>query len=266
MTTRDRLVLVAISALAVLGAVWLLLVSPERSKANKLSTEVTAATTQLASVEAQASDARAAQQRYTAAYSAVLSLGKAVPASEEVPSLIYQLAQASNQKHVEFSSISTGGGTGSASPSSPAPAAVAAAGFTQMPFTFVFAGDFSNLYHLFQQLNQATVRTASGGLQVSGRLLTLQAVKLDPSTAEVSGSQKLTGTITATAYVLPATQGLTGGATAASPVATTPAPSAGSSSSTASASPSSSSSPSSGSSSSSAGSSSAPAAMIGAVR
>ncbi|HEY2719941.1 MAG TPA: type II secretion system protein GspM, partial [Solirubrobacteraceae bacterium] len=90
MTGRDRLVLVAISALAVLGAVWLLLVSPERNKASKLGSEVAAASTQLAAAEAQASDARAAQQRYSAAYSAVVSLGKAVPASEEVPSLIYQ--------------------------------------------------------------------------------------------------------------------------------------------------------------------------------
>ena len=49
------------------------------------------------------------------------SLGKAVPASEEVPSLIYQLAQASNQKHVEFSSISTGAnGAGASAPSSSA--------------------------------------------------------------------------------------------------------------------------------------------------
>ena len=43
MTTRDRLVLVSVSALAVLAVVWLLLVSPERSKASKLSSEVSAA-------------------------------------------------------------------------------------------------------------------------------------------------------------------------------------------------------------------------------
>jgi hypothetical protein len=256
MTARDRLVLVAMSALAVLAVVWLTLVSPEHSKAGKLGGEVSAATAQLATAEAQASDARAAQLRYSTAYSAVVSLGKAVPASEEVPSLIYQLAQASSQKHVEFSSISTGAGAGggSASPSATTTTAVAAtAGFTQMPFTFVFAGDFSNLYHLFQQLSRATVRTASGGLQVSGRLLTLQSVKLEPaSSGEPSGGQQLTGTISATAYVLPATQGLTGGATATSPVAAAPAASAASNSSTAS--------------SSSAGSSSAPAAVIGAVR
>jgi len=157
-----------------------------------------------------------------------VSLGKAVPPGREVPSLVYQLAQASNQKHVEFSSIVSGSGASSSGSSSsaasatPAPAA-ALAGFTQMPFTFVFNGTFSDLYHLFQQLDRFTVRTASGGLEVNGRLLTIQSAKLAPATtgAEASsgkgGAEQLTGTITATAYVLPAAQGLTGGATSASP-------------------------------------------------
>jgi Tfp pilus assembly protein PilO len=239
-TNRDRLVLVGISALAVLAAMWLLVVSPERSKANKLNTEVSAANAQLAAAESQAADARTAQQRYSSAYASVVNLGKAVPPSEEVPSLMYQLAQASDKKHVDFNSITTGGaGAGSgATPSSTATPAAATAGFTQMPFTFVFSGTFSDLYHLFQQLNAATVRTTSGGLQVSGRLLTLQDVKLEPAAAgEPSASEQLTGTITATAYVLPASQGLTAGATAASPTTAAGATTATSGSSSSSATP-----------------------------
>jgi hypothetical protein len=98
-----------------------------------------------------------------------------------------------------------------------------------MPFTFVFEGGFFSLEHLFHQLNGFTLRRASGGLQVSGRLLTVQSIKLTPRTSSTQpgsgsrGSQELTGTITATAYVLPAGQGLTGGATSSSPAgATTP--------------------------------------------
>lgn len=236
MTTRDRLVLVGVSALAVLAAVWLLLVSPERKQASKLGTEVAAAEAQLASAQSDASSAQAARQRYSAAYATVVNLGKAVPASEEVPSLIYQLAQATNQKHVQFSSITSGatgaGPAGAASAAAPASAAAAAAsaGFTQMPFTFVFGGSFEDLYHLFQQLNAATVRTTSGGLRVSGRLLTLQSVKLEPATKEGAGAHDLTGTITATAYVLPASQGLTAGASPTAPGAPAAATSAASTS------------------------------------
>jgi Tfp pilus assembly protein PilO len=227
MTTRDRLVLAVVAALVVLGAFWMLLVSPERKTASKLSSEVSTASAQLATVQGEASNALVAQQRYSAAYTSVVNLGKAVPPSEEVPSLIYQLAQASNQKNVEFSSITNGASGASTSSSSAATPTAAPTGFTQMPFTFVFTGGFSDLYHLFLQLNKATVRTTSGGLSVSGRLLTLQGVKLEPVADAAPGessAQKLTGTITATAYVLPAAQGLTAGATPGSPA---PTPAAG---------------------------------------
>jgi hypothetical protein len=237
MTSRDRLVLIGLGALAMLAAVYLLVVAPERKQASSLNAQVAAASAQLASAEGLVANARADQTRYASAYASIVSLGKAVPASEEVPSLIYQLAQASNHKHVDFTSISTGatggGGPSGSTVSTPA-AAAASAGFTQMPFTFVFDGSFNDLYHLFQQMNRFTTRTTSGGLQVSGRLLTIQSTKLSPTTAAGSAGAKpaehLTGTITATAYVLPATQSLTGGATAASPtgVSTTPVSGAGS--------------------------------------
>jgi Tfp pilus assembly protein PilO len=228
MTTRDRLALIGISTLAVLGLVWLMLVSPERKEASKLSSQITQAKAQLASAEGEAATAHSAHARYSTAYASVVKLGKAVPPTEEVPSLIYQLAQASNQRHVEFSSITNGAaGTAGATPPPTAPAAAGAAAaeaFTQMPFTFVFNGSFADLYHLFRQLDQATVRTSSGGLRVSGRLLTLQGMKLEPQSGTTSG--ELTGTITATAYVLPASTGLTGGSTPGAPATTSGAASA----------------------------------------
>jgi Tfp pilus assembly protein PilO len=227
MTTRDRIVIIVLAALAVVAAAWLLAVAPEREQAAKLSAQVTAARSELATAESSVSSARSAQAGYAAAYASLVSLGKAVPTGQEVPSLIYQLEQASNQKRVEFNSITSSGGAGSSSSGSSS-ASTATAGFTQMPFTFTFNGSFFDLYHLFQQLNGFTLRTASGALQVSGRLLTIQSVKLAPASSAGAGagqgsSSQLTGTITATAYVLPASQGLTGGATAASPVGATQA-------------------------------------------
>jgi hypothetical protein len=222
MTTRDRLVLVAMSTLLVLAVAWFALVAPERNQASKLDARVTAASAQLSTAEGELSSARSAQARYSAAYASIVSLGKAVPPSQEVPSLIFQLAQASNKKNVEFSSIVSG--AGSANPSSGGAASGAAAtpaattSFTQMPFTFVFNGSFFDLEHLFGQLDGFTVRTASGQLQVSGRLLTIQSVRLAPATTTgTTPSGRLTGTITATAYVLPAKQGLTAGATPTAP-------------------------------------------------
>lgn len=221
MTGRDRIVVLTIAALAVVAAVWLLAVAPEREKAAKLGGEISTAQAQLASAESQANAARTAETGYPTEYASLVNLGKAVPTGQEVPSLIVQLAQASGEKQVEFSSITTSGSGSSGASSSSATPAVAAAGFTAMPFTFVFSGSFFDLYNLFQQLNRFTLRTSSGSLQVSGRLLTIQGVQLTPeAAASGSGSKpsgRLTGTITATAYVLPASQGATAGATAASP-------------------------------------------------
>ena len=237
MTGRDRIVVVGLAALAVLAAVWLLAVAPEREKAATLATEVGAAQAQLSSAESQLASAAKAQAQYEAAYTSIVSLGKAVPADQEVPSLIFQLAQASNQKNVDFTSIAAGTGGTSGGAGASAPTAAGGAGFQQMPFTFVFNGTFESLSGLFHQLDGFALRTTSGGLRVSGRLMTVQSIKLAPATSSGSGSGKpsgqLTGTITATAYVLPAGQGLTGGATSAGPAGTgTQSASTGASSST----------------------------------
>jgi hypothetical protein len=227
---RDRIVLIALVVIAVLGAGWILLVKPERQEASKLQSQVAEAQSKLSSAESTLQNARRAKEQYEAAYAAVVNLGKAVPASEEVPSLMYQLAQASNQKRVDFASISTstsGSGSGSGAGgaagagASAASASSAPTAFTQMPFTFVFNGSFFQLDHLFEELDRFTKRSTTGDLQVSGRLLTIQSVKLSPASgggATAKGpSTELTGTITATAYVLPASQGLTNGATASAP-------------------------------------------------
>jgi len=247
MTTRDRLVLMGLVMLGLLAAGWLLVVSPERNKAAQLDGQVSAAKTLLATAQTQLSEAQGAQAQYSTAYSSIVRLGQAVPADQQVPSLVYELDQASNGKNVEFNSITSTPPPASASSAPAAAAATAAAssGFTQMPFTFVFEGTFVDLYHLLNQVQGFTVQSANGTVQVSGRLLTIQNASLElPSggtaevtTAKSSGSTasgatsgsassaaaknpeqaQLKGTITATAYVLPAGQGLTGGATPAGP-------------------------------------------------
>jgi Tfp pilus assembly protein PilO len=230
MTGRDRMVVIGIVVIAVLGVAWMMVVSPERSKAGQLDTQVAAAQAQLASAESQVSSARAAQSQYATAYASLVSLGKAVPPTQEVPSLIEELAHASDQKQVDFSSITSSGATGSGASSA---AAATTAGLSQLPFTFVFEGSYFDLEHLFNQLAHFATLNDAGDLQVNGRLLTIQSVRLAPaSTTAESGkpSNELTGSITATAYVQPASQGVTGATGTASPAGATVSPAASSTS------------------------------------
>jgi Tfp pilus assembly protein PilO len=231
MTPRDRLGLIGLVVAGLLVAVWFLAVAPERQKAAALDAQVSTASTALQAANASLASARAAEAQYPAAYASIVSLGKAVPATEEVPSLLYQLAHVADAKDVSFGSI-TNGSSGSATSAAAAPA-----GFSQLPFSLTFTGSYDHLYSLFQALDDAAVQTASGGLQISGRLLTIDSVKLSPagtSANGTSGSEEVSGTIGATAYVLPAGQGLTAGASASSPsgTGTTSAGSASSSSTT----------------------------------
>ncbi len=232
MTGRDRTVLIVVVVAAILGAAWVLVVSPERTKAGQLNTQVAEAQAELASAEGKVSSARAAQSQYASAYASLVDLGKAVPPSQEVPALIDQLTRASDQKNVDFSSITDSGSSASSAASSAgaasASSAAAAAGFTQLPFSFVFEGSYVDLERLFNQLTAFADFNSTGDLRISGRLLTIQSVRLSPentSSETRHGAGELTGSVTATAYVLPASQGLTG-ATSPTGASASPASSA----------------------------------------
>jgi Tfp pilus assembly protein PilO len=236
MTGRDRIVIMTIAVLAVLAGGWLLAVSPERKQAAQAQTQIEGARQQLQTAQAQAASERSAESRYASAYVSVVKLGKAVPPLEEVPSLVYELEHASDQRSIDFNSIASSATAGSSAAAEPAGASAAAAVFTQMPFTFVFKGSFFGLAHLLGQVDGfARITSSSGrsatasdtgaatptGVEVDGRLLTIQGVSLaiegQGSNSKRQSGSELTATITATAYVLPASQGLTAGATPTGP-------------------------------------------------
>jgi Tfp pilus assembly protein PilO len=236
MKARDRMVAIVVALAVVLGGVWTEVVSPERQKASKLTGQIASARSQLASAETSLQSARGAQSRYAAAYTSVVNLGKAVPPSPEVPSLIYQIAQVSNQKKVNFASISTvaGGSSSSSSSSAAAPSASAASSssFAALPFTLTVSGGFFEIERLFRKLDDLTTLSGPGDISVAGRLLTVQSVKLAPADGSgLENTSELTGSITASAYVLPASQSLTGGAASPSGSSATPASASSSSSS-----------------------------------
>lgn len=238
MTARDRLVMLGVIAIAVLGVVWLMFVSPERKKAGQAAAAVAAAEAQLASAHSELATARAARAKYAASYGSIVHLGKAVPTTQEVPSLIYELAQASKQKNVEFASISASGDKGVASSSSSTTSA-STGGFQQLPFTFVFDGTYFGLEHMLHQLTNFATTTGSGALKVNGRLLTIDGVTLAPVALEGQSKKNphLTATVTATAYVMPPEQTTASSASAGAAASAGAPASAGGSSPTSSSAP-----------------------------
>jgi peptidoglycan DL-endopeptidase CwlO len=222
MTPRDRIVLMVIAVVVVLGAVWLKVVSPERKHAARLTSEVSAANAQLAGVEGQLASARTAQSKYASAYASIVELGKAVPPQAEVPALVFQLGAISHVHNVSFRSVSTSS-SASGSPSSGSSASSSStastntpSSFTQLPFTFGFEGGFHQLASLLESIEGFTKGTQSGTLDITGRLLTIESLKLAPGPgSESKATSTLSGTVTASAYVLPPTAAGPGSGSAA---------------------------------------------------
>ena len=106
-----------------------------------------------------------------------------------------------------------------ATASAPTGASAGAASMRVMHFTFEFEGKFFRLEDLLRDIKRLTW-TREGDLLIAGRLVTIDGITFDSEGNKVS--------MAATAYVLPASQGLFAGATPAGPAVTGVTPQAAS--------------------------------------
>jgi hypothetical protein len=261
-----------IGAVVLLAAFWFLALGPKRKDATAINAKITQAQQRLDSARQQAAAASAARARYDVDYATVAKLGKAVPADDDMASLVYQLDHVSTGAHIDFRSIklsasgtsspavapaasqaaalasSQGSSPSSSTPSSsssppssssstsapttpstgvaatqtaaaglPPGSSVGSAGFPTMPFSFVFDGSFFDMERFFTGVQRFASIGDNSTLSVRGRLLTVDGFSL---TASRFGFPRVKASINATAYLVPQSEGLTGGATAQGPAAT----------------------------------------------
>jgi hypothetical protein len=250
-TARDRIVIIVVLALGAVAAGWLLVVSPKRDQAATLATQITAQQSQLDTLRAQVNAGETARTAFAGQYAELAKLGEAVPPDDNVPSLIYQVQSAAQAAKVSFRGLQlTGGGSSSSSPATsssssssssssgsssssssgsgsgasatstlPPGASVGAAGLPTEQFTFSLVGNFFRLADFFNRL-QNFVTAQGTTLLISGRLMTINGINLVPGP---SGFPQISATISATTYIVPATEGPFGGATPSGPA---PAPQA----------------------------------------
>ena len=226
MTRRNTILLVAVAAAAAVGAYWMLILAPKREEAVAIDKQIAAKQATLASAEAEVASYEQARASYKGNYSLVARLGKAVPADDDVRSLLVQINAAADRAGVDFRTINVGGGAGgtaSAGPDAgktpaatlpPGASSVGSAGFSTMPFKFAFKGSFFELGRFFKRLDRF-VAVKGGGLDVTGRLLLLNNITLVPDPEK--GFTVLNADVDASSYLLPPTEGLTGGATPEGP-------------------------------------------------
>ena len=108
----------------------------------------------------------------------------------------------------------------------PIGAAIGPAGLPVMRYKLTFSGGFFQIADFMKRLNRL-VRPGHGTVDVSGRLVTVDAFTLAPAAAESQGlslEPTLTAALSVTTYLTPADQGLTAGAAPSGPAPSSPAP------------------------------------------
>jgi hypothetical protein len=249
MRATDRRVIAAVCALVAIVAAWLVVIEPKRSQATKLGSELSAAQAQVNSARAEVTQDQAARASFATDYAEVARLGEAVPADDDVPSMLYQLQSAASATHVDFRSLVLVPGSSTSAPAAPAStapkssssssssasasssatstaataataagtlppgAAIGPAGFPTEQFTLTFQGNFFHLSDFFKRL-EAFVQVTNKNVQVSGRLMTLNAITLGAAPA---GFPQMQASVSATTYLVPAPQGLLAGASPTGP-------------------------------------------------
>jgi hypothetical protein len=228
----------AVAALAV--AFWVLLLSPKRSEVTKLDQQVSQQEESLSLHRSQVQKGQAARKAFPTEYQQLVVLGKAAPAEDDTASLLVQLNRIARHAGVRFETFVLAAASGEApaaeapapeasaegEPASfPSPTEVAAstmplgasigpAGLAVMPYTLTFRGSFFHLADFIHGLD-SLVKTKNSSVEVTGRLITISGFALTADSAK--GFPDLEASFTVTTFLVPPSQGVTGGATPTSP-------------------------------------------------
>src|SRR5688572_24261832 len=196
-----------------------MVLSPKREEATKLTKQITSQQAELTQARAQAASYEKARANYKKNYTTLTRLGKAVPADDDIRSLLVQLNDAADRSKVDFHAINIGGAGAAAETEktdaaattelAPPPGSVliGSAGFSAMPFSFGFEGSFFRLSDFFNRLEDF-VTVENEKIDVTGRLLLVGSVSVTPS----QDSKELSAQVGAASYLVPELTGVEGAA------------------------------------------------------
>jgi hypothetical protein len=220
-TRSPKTVIPVLAAVAAVAAFYFLLLSPKREEAAKLDADIAAKQVQLDNSRTQVAAFEKTRANYKTNYTTLTRLGKAVPADDDVRSLLVQINDAATRSKVDFHSINIGAagnaakqaaGTGGLAPP-PGTVPVGSAGFSAMPFSFAFEGSFFRLSDFFNRLDKF-VTVTNKDIDVTGRLLLLGSIAVTPQ----ADLKHMTAQVGAASYLVPVAKGIEG-ATPTSPTA-----------------------------------------------
>ncbi|HEX6153934.1 MAG TPA: hypothetical protein VFZ19_10475 [Solirubrobacterales bacterium] len=227
-STQLIVAMLAIAALAIVF--WVMLLSPKREEASKLGAEIDTAESSLAQHQAEVVEGERARDEFPVAYQRLVVLGKAVPANDDVASVLIQINRLASGADTSFRdlTLSSGGEAPEATTGAPASpteaeasllplgAEIGPAGLGVMAYEVRLKGGFFEIAAFLKGLD-SLVKTGSANVTVDGRLFTINGFTLEGD--QDLGFPALEGTLSLTSYLTPPDQGITGGATPSAPPA-----------------------------------------------
>jgi hypothetical protein len=127
LTNRDRKILLAIIPIVAIVGYWFLVLAPKRQEASKVRDQLSQAEAVRDTARQKASQLSGAKRSFGADYATVIRLGKSIPTSVDMPSLLVQLDRAARGTGIKFTNVKAG--TRTASPTA-APASTGSTGAT----------------------------------------------------------------------------------------------------------------------------------------
>jgi Tfp pilus assembly protein PilO len=233
MTRTNQILLAVAVTVAASCAFYFLALAPKRDQVAKLDADIASKRGEVQQARATLATYEAARSTYKANYALLARLGKAVPADDDVRSLMVQLQSTAGGSGVDFEKIELGtgvsgattsptpaagttGGTGTSGAAQPsgeladAPGAVpfADGALLAMPFNFSFDGSYLDLSTFFAKLEHF-VTVHNDRLDVTGRLLRLESVSITPAQ---TGYPHMEAQIGAATYIVPPVEAVPGAA------------------------------------------------------
>jgi hypothetical protein len=108
LSARDKKILVFLAPLLLIAAYWFLLLAPKREEVTTASENLTAQQDRLEVARSAAGAADNAKDDFQASYATIVRLGKAIPPTVDMPSLLVQLEAAAEGTGIRFNTIAAG--------------------------------------------------------------------------------------------------------------------------------------------------------------
>jgi len=197
---KEVYIITAVVAVVLIVAWYFLLFSPTRTELSDLDSQVQAQQAALATAKQEVVRLEAYKKTAPQSRAEIVRLGKMLPMSEGIPSLIIELTQTADASGVDLNSITRG-------------ATVPGTPFGMQSVTLAVGGSFFDVEDFLYRL-EAYVAFRNASFRVTGRLLDVTTLGLTGGAATTDGTvPPLTVTVTLNAYLwaVPAADAAAGG-------------------------------------------------------